>query len=126
MNPSCIYSIKFYQSRHFRLHCIPRHFVNEFTKTSILLWWPPNYSKSPNSIFLRIYFLHFHERKIMSQTIITKMVTKWSFGFIFFRINFTSDDKICIHAYNKSFFILVPESSSTKNSCKLKFTKSFR
>ena len=67
--------------------------MNQLTKGRVLLRWPPHYRKGPNRVGTVIYRLNFHQRKIVSQTVIAEMISEGAFGFRFARYR-PNDTKI--------------------------------
>src|SRR5205809_3009377 len=62
----------------------------------------------------------------MLQTVIAKMITKWTFGFILPRIHFAGNYKIGICADTISILVNIPETPVTQHTGKCHFTDSLR
>ena len=125
MNTCCIYGVNFLYAGDFFRNGFPSNFMNQLTKTGIFLGRPSYHRKWPDGIFSCIYFVHPHQRKGVGEAIIAKVVTKWTFRFVFSWINFASDDEIGISANRKSIFISISESSSTQHAGEHHFTNAF-
>ena len=86
--------------------------MDQLSETRVFLWWTANYCKGPDRVFPGEYFMDPHYRKWVSEAIISQVVTKRSFFFIFSGIDFTGDHKIRISTNTKTIIISIPESSS--------------
>src|SRR4051812_17691850 len=98
----------------------------QLPKTGILLWRTAHDSKGPDCIFLCIYFMNTHHWKIMLQAVISQVVTKRTFGFIFAWIHFARDHKVGICADCEPVTVAISEPSSAKYTRKGHLTDAFR
>ena len=96
MHTGCINSVHRAHSRQHRWQHGCCEFMNEFTKTRVFLRRAADHCEWPNGTGSVGDAFHPHDRKIVFQAVISKVIAKWAFGPGFIPVDFPNNTKISL------------------------------
>src|SRR5690606_22085973 len=95
-------------------------------KTAILLRWTAYNCKMPDGILAMVDLIYLHKREVVLNRIITEVIAKGTFLFLFSFYDCPGNDKIRIRRKIVPIFNRVPKPSPSQHACESKFAQPFR
>ncbi len=127
MHAGAIHGMHFLDAIENSGHKRPSQFMDEIAKDRIFLRGASNAGEWPDCILAMADGIHLHDRKIVPQAVIAKMVAEWAFRF-WPANNAAADAKIRIRDNwrGRAFFVKYADAFATQQAGKKQFVQPFR